>query len=160
MTNELTQKEIEKIKGTLSPFPHDAVWKIMCDMALTYLALKADAAKPAGVAQSACNLLHRVLLVYLAAPDREEGFNAAIPILQKVLTDFEAQVADKARREGLQRAINLTCTYCADGREIIDRGDGGIWHFVARGDDLGDTEPCTAHKLYRALQSRKTDGVG
>lgn len=86
--------------------------------------------------------------------DRLEKIAAYEPTLT------EAQMADKARLEGMQRAINLTCTYCADGREIIDRGDSGMWHFVARGGDLGDTEPCTAHKLHCALQSRKTDGVG
>lgn len=64
---------------------------------------------------------------------------------------LEAVTKERDRlRSILKKVVDKMCTYCADGREVFER-DGGYWHTVARGDDLGDTEPCKAHAIHSAL---------
>jgi hypothetical protein len=46
--------------------------------------------------------------------------------------------------------MRLLCPYCREGRPA-HRIDGGRWHQVARGGDLGQYDPCQAGKLRNGL---------
>lgn len=47
------------------------------------------------------------------------------------------------------REMKILCTYCNHEREAF-KWDGAWWHAVARGNDMGQSEPCRAGKLRNA----------
>lgn len=56
----------------------------------------------------------------------------------------------KLSPELFNKEISRACTYCHDGRLPFEK-DGGYWHEVARGGDLGGREPCLANQLHRLI---------
>ena len=47
--------------------------------------------------------------------------------------------------------MGILCPYCREGREA-HKIDGGWWHQVARGGDLGQYDPCLAGRLRNGLE--------
>jgi hypothetical protein len=55
----------------------------------------------------------------------------------------------EAASDNHTREMGLLCCYCRDGRAAY-KIDGGWWHEVARGGEMGQYEGCSAHKLRNA----------
>jgi hypothetical protein len=51
--------------------------------------------------------------------------------------------------------ISILCPYCRESR-AAHKIDGGWWHHVARGGDLGQYDPCLAGQLRNGLERYKS----
>ena len=71
--------------------------------------------------------------------------------IQVVEADF-AKNLERIAAEAIEALVNR-CAYCAEGRRTFKR-DGGFWHPIARGGELGDSAPCNLTANERAALSR------
>lgn len=150
MTNELTQEEIDKMKNHPTGFK-PSYFTDLCDMALAYLDLKADAVKsvvlPEGWIAVRKDVRNADIEFAVLGGYRGDKFADVVSNIElyiaaqppcPILT--EAQVADKA----LEQAAKACEQVFSDP----------AWNAQARNASLGCAD------AIRALQGRKTDGVG